>query len=256
MLIGLLVALIFGVSGAESEFASNIPHLKKEIRQNVPEKARKDTLMVLLKEYDKINKKYDKEKKKLLKKVKKTGLDRTVSSEAFLQCYDDYYDARIETMTQLVNYRLMFQDQLTLDELFMITEKALETKKRAQRKEEKQFGKADKNLKKAFKDINHIILKHIEDSSRIEIIEEHLVAFENTVYSHVNEARILRQERMAMLKVQNASREDIEALFMRTNNLRYEASRNYSALREALIKNTNERQWKSINKELKVFLKS
>jgi hypothetical protein len=56
MLIGLLIALIFG-SGAESEFASSIPHIKKEIRQIVPEEARKDTLILLVKNYEKaINK--------------------------------------------------------------------------------------------------------------------------------------------------------------------------------------------------------
>ena len=256
MLIGLIIALIFGVSGTESEFASSIPNLKKEIRQNVPEKVRKDTLMVLLKEYEKIVKKYDKSKKKLLKNVKKSGLDRTVSTEAFLQSYDDYYDTRIEAMTQLINYRLLFQDNLTRDELFMMTEKALETKKKAKKKEEKQLGKADKNLKKAFQNINKIILKHIDDSAKTKIVEQHLITFENTVYTHVDEARILRMERMAMLNVKDASREDIEALYERTNLLRYEASRNYSALREVLIKNTDESQWKAINKELKVFLKS
>jgi len=256
MLIGLIVALIFGVSGAESEFASYVPHLKKEIRQNVPEEVRKDTLMILVKEYEKTIKKYDKEKKKLLKNVKKSALDKAESTEAFLQCYDDYYNTRIEVMSQLTDYRLMFQDNLTRDELFMMTEKALETKKRAKKKEEKQLGKADKNLKKAFQDINQIIIKHIEDSSSVEIVEEHLIVFENIVYSHVNEARRLRMERMAMLNVKDASREDIEALYARTNQLRYDASRNYASLREVLIQNTDEGQWKAINKELKVFLKS
>jgi hypothetical protein len=257
MLIGLIIALIFGVSGgAESEFASYIPHLKKEIRQNVPEKARKDTLMILVKDFERTIKKYDKKKKKLLKDVKKSGMDRTVSTEAFLQTYDDFYNTRIETMSQLIDYRLMFQEKITQYELFMITEKALETKKKAKRKEEKQLGKADKNIKKVFRDINDIILKHIDDSTKTEIVEEQLTVFEKTVYTNVEEARTLRMERMVMLNVQDASREDIEALYVRTNQLRYQASRNYAALREVLIQNTNEREWKAIKKELKVFLQS
>jgi len=254
MLIGLIVALIFGVSGAESEFASYIPNLKKEIRQNVHEEARKDTLMVLLKEYDKFNKKYDKEKKKLLKSVNKAATDRTVSTEVFLQKYDDYYEARIQMVSQLISYRLMFQEKLTQYELFMMTEKALETSKKDDKKEVKQIGKNEKKLNKAFQGMSDIVLKHFEDNTKMEIVSEHLLKFEGTIYSYVDEARSHVLQRKLMLNAQNASREDIEDIFKRTNELRYQASRDYAALREVIIENTDASQWKAINKELKVFL--
>jgi len=256
MLIGLIIALIFGTSGAESEFASYIPNIKKEIRQTVSEKARKDTLLVLVKDYERTVKKYDKKKKKLLKTANKAGADRLVSTEGFLQHYDEYYNYRIQVMDQLISYRLMFQEKLDQYELFMITEKALETSEKVERKDDKQSAKADKQLNKIFEDIDKIILKHIEDPAKSKIVAEHLREFENTVYTYVDEARALVLERKVMLNVQNASKEDIEHMYMQTNQLRYQASRDFAALREVIIKNTDERQWKAINKELKVFLKT
>jgi hypothetical protein len=257
MLIALIIALIFGVSGgAESEFASYIPNIKKEIRQNVPEKARKDTLMLLVKDYERTLKKYDKEKKKLRKDINKAGTDRTVSTEVFLEHYDDYFNTRIQVMSQLISYRLSFQEKLSQYELLMITEKALQTSKKADRKENKQVGKVDKQLKAVFRDINEIILKHIEDTTKTEIISAHLREFENTIYSYVDEATSLSMERKVMLNKQDASREEIDEMFERSNLLIYKASRDYAILREELIKNTNESEWKAINKELKVFLKS
>lgn len=59
-----------------------------------------------------------------------------------------------------------------------------------------------------------------------------------------------------MINKQDASREDIEDMYQRSNLLRYKASRDFAALRDDIIKNTDEREWKAINKELKVFLKS
>ena len=257
MLIGLLISLIFGTTGgAESEFASYIPNIKKEIRQNVSEEARKDTLMVLVKDFEGTIKKYEKKKKKLTKNMNKAGADRAVSTEDFLLSYDEYYNTRIQVQSQLISYRLMFQEKLTQYELLGITEEALKTSTKAKRKEEKQAGKLDKNFRKVFQDINDIILKHIPDTAKTMILAEYLQDFGNTVYTYVNESQSLNIERKVMLNKQDASREDIADMFERSNQLRYQASREFAALREQIIMYTNEREWKAINKELKVFLKS
>jgi len=139
MLIGLIIAIIFGASatGDASEFATQIPHLKKEIRQHVPEKERKDTLMLVLKDYERTVKKYDKQKKKLKKKLDRASADWNVSTEQMLQTYDEFYDTRISAMSELIGYRLMFQEQLSDEEILQITEHVASESKREMRKGKK-----------------------------------------------------------------------------------------------------------------------
>jgi len=258
MLIGLIIALIFGASatGDASEFASYIPHLKKEIRQHVPEKERKDSLMVVLKHYNKCIKKYDKQKKKLRKKVDRVSADWNVSTEQMLQTYDEFYDARISALSELIEYRLLFQEQITEEEMFQITENVAIESKKERRKGKKAEAKAAKKLDRIFLNVNEIILKHIEDSGKAELVQISLQDFENTVFTYVDEARELILERKIMTSEKYASREDIEKIFARSNQLRKQASRDYAQLREVVIQNTSEKEWKAINKELKVFLKS
>jgi len=43
MLLGLLFGLIFG-AGGESEFVLSVPNLKKEVKRNIEDKARRDSL--------------------------------------------------------------------------------------------------------------------------------------------------------------------------------------------------------------------
>ena len=64
------------------------------------------------------------------------------------------------------------------------------------------------------------------------------------------------EEKQLMIYDKTASREDLEEIYERSSQLRYRASREFATLREVLIKNTDEREWKAINKELKAFLKS
>jgi len=257
MLIGLIIALIFGFSrGAESEFAPYIPNIKKEIKRNVPDKSRKDTLLLLVKDYEKTIKKYDKEKKKLQKKVNKAGTDREVSTEVFLKHYDDYYNSRIRLMSKLIDYRLMFQEQITEEELLLVAEKADFATKKERRKEDKAAAKAEDKLNKVFLDINDIILKHIQDPAKTKLVTKSLNDFETTIYNYVDEARDLVVKRHIMLDDKNATREEIDEIFKRSDQLRFKASRDFSELREVIIMNTDKREWKAINKEMKVFLKS
>jgi hypothetical protein len=256
MLIALIISLIFGVAGEESEFATSIPHIKKEIRQNVQEAERKDTLIVLVKDYEKAIKQYDKEKKKLRKEVNKAGTDREVSTEDLLGYYDAYYNARISLLSELIGYRLMFQEKVTDEELLLITNNAILTTTKEYRKEGKEEDKQEKALEKVFLNLNKIIVKHITDSTKLTVIKGSLQEFENTVYTFVDEARNLALERKARVDDRDASREEIEEIYEPINQLRYKASREFAKLREVVIENTDNRQWKAINRELKVFLKS
>ena len=257
MLIALIMAIIFGATrGTESEFVSVIPNLKKEIRQNVSDDARKKELLTLFKAYEKTIKKSQKEEKKLKKLADKASADREVSRNEFLRVYDNYYNSRERLLASLINYRLSFQEQITEEEILKIYEDAMITSKKERRQEGKQEGKAEEKLIKVFEDIGDIVVKHIDDPTKTELVKEYLHDFETTIFAFVDEASDLSVQRRLMVDDKNATRAELEALFEKTGQLRYRASREFATLREEIIKNTNEQEWKAINKELKVFLKS
>ena len=132
MLIGLLIsaiAILLG-GGDESAFVSSIPKLKKEIKRNVVEKARKDSLLVLLDDYEKAIKKYEKGKSKYKKNLYKTSSDWNKSTDEFLEAFGAYNQTTIDLISSLIDYRMLFQDQVTEEELVLMAEKALEIKKR------------------------------------------------------------------------------------------------------------------------------
>ena len=190
MIIGLLMALIFG-AGAESEFTSSIPKIKKEIRQHVTEKPRKDTLLVLVKDYEKAIKKYEKEKKRNFKKLNKSSSDRNQNSSEFIAVYDNYYQSRVQLISSLIGYRLLFQQQITEEELLLVIENAILSSKKERRKDEKQEEKGEDKLNKVFRDLNEIVVKHIGDSAKVKIVTQSLFDFESSIYATVDEAHDL-----------------------------------------------------------------
>ena len=59
-----------------------------------------------------------------------------------------------------------------------------------------------------------------------------------------------------MLDDNSATREEIDEIYKLSNQLMYQASRDYAELREVIISSTNEKEWRAINKELDAFLKT
>ena len=255
MLIGLLMALIFG-GGAESEFATSIPHLNKEIRRHVEDKSREDTLLKLVKEYEKTINRYNKQKKKQFKALNKISPDREKTSEEFMTAYDAYYKSREELLSELIGYRLMFQEQITEEELLLLIEEAHLSSKKERRHDQKAEDKSEDKLARIFEDLNNIVLRHIEDSAKVGIVTQDLHAFESSLYAAVDESYQLEVERKLRLDDRNATREEIEEMYSQSNQLRYDTAKNFAELRQKVIDNTNEKEWKAINKELETFLKN
>lgn len=256
MLIGLIISAIIALTGGdESEFVSSIPHIKREIRRHVLEDARKDSLLVLVKAYEKEIKKYEKGKDKLQKNLYKTSSDRSKSTDEFLEAYDAYYQATVSLISSLIDYRLLFQQQVTEEELQLIAEKAMESSKKEQRQLAKGEEKIKEHLQDSFKDIHKVVNKHVDDPAKADTITKNLDDLENTVYEFIDEALELNMEKKRLLDDKNASGEELHELYERSSDLRFQGSRNYAHFREEAIRHTNEREWKAINKELKSFLK-
>jgi hypothetical protein len=255
MLLGLLFALIFG-PGGEAEFVSAVPNLDKEIKRTITEKERKKDLLDLVDAYEGAIKEFSKDKKQLQKKVNQSSGDRNVSSENLLRHYDEYHQARRRLITSMIDYRLMFQDQITEKELMLLIEEAIVSSEKDRLDEQKQEEKTEDELNKAFSQIHDIIVRNIQDPEKSETVTKSFYIFEQTMYNYLDISRDAKADRTSLLLYIDATREELEAVYEQSNQVRYRAANDFAILRDRVIENTTEKEWKQINKELKAFFKS
>jgi hypothetical protein len=249
------MTLIFG-TGAESEFAFNIPNIQQEIRQHVEEEQRQDTLLLLVREYESAIKKYEEEKERQFKNLNEVGWDRARGRSEYLAAYEEYYQSRVKLISSLIDYRFMMLENVNNQELLLIVEDALNRPQRTVRKEERQAGKSQDRLIGVFVNLNEILSRNIQDSLKAEVIRQSLHTLETSIYAAVDETYKLTVERRNKLDDRHATREEIMDMYARSNQLRLEAARNFAVLRQDVIENTNQQEWQAINRELEAFLKN
>lgn len=254
MLLGLLFAMIFG-SGGEAEFVSSLPKLRKEIKYMIPDEDRRDSIAVLIDGYEAAIRGYEKEKDRLQKQVNKVSTDRNILSEDFLRYYDEYYQSRVKLISSLIDYRLLFQKQITDLELLRVIEDDIKTSSDQRREEQIREEKTEDELNEAFREIADVLIKNIGDPDRIDKVANGFLEFERTMYDYLDTSRDLEAEKQAMLLNTDPTLEELKAMYEKPNRLRYEAAREFAILREAVIVNTSEQEWKQINKDLKKFFK-
>ena len=254
MLLALLFAMIFG-SGGESEFISTVPNFKKEVKINISDEARRDSILVLIDGYEGAIKGYKKEKERLQKKVNKVSADRSVRSEEFLFYYDKYYHSRVNLISSLIDYRLMIQQQITEKELMLVIEEAIVSSAEQRRENQIREEETEDNLNEAFREIADILIRNIGDPDRIDKVAKSFLEFERTMYDNLDTYRDTQADRKASLLISNPGWEELEDLYAQSNEIRYKAAEDFAILREAVIVNTNESEWKQINKDLKAFFK-
>lgn len=113
------MTLIFG-TGAESEFAFNIPNIQQEIRQNVQDEHRRDTLLLLVREYEGAIQKYEEEKDRQFGELSEIGRDRTKGSSEYLAAYDEYFHSRLSLIASLIDYRFTMLENVNNQEWLAI----------------------------------------------------------------------------------------------------------------------------------------
>jgi hypothetical protein len=247
--------MIFGSSG-EAEFASSLPNLKKEVKYMIPDDDRRDSITILIKAYDVTIKEYTKVNDKLRKQVNKVSADRSVRSEEFLRYYDEYYQSRVNLISSLIDYRILFQQQITDLEQVRVIEDAIVSSADQRREKQIQEEKTEDNLNEAFREIADILIRNIGDPDRIDKVAESFLEFERSMYDYLDTSRDTDADRKASLLITNPTREELEGIYDRSNQLRFQAARDFAVLREKVILNTTEKEWKEINKELKKFFKA
>ena len=254
MLLGLLCALIFG-AGGEAEFISAVPNLDTEVKQTIEDKERRTYLLELVDSYEGAIKQFSKDKEQLQMEVNKASGDRTVSSENLLRQYDKYHQARRRLIASLIDYRLMFQEQITEQELMLLIENAIVSSEKDRLEAQKLEEKTEDELNRAFSEIHDIIIRNIQDPVKSEAVTNSFYIFEQSMYTYLDIARDTKADRVALLLNKTATREELEGVYEQSNQVRYRAASDFAVLRDRVIENTTEKEWKDINKELKAFFK-
>ena len=149
----------------------------------------------------------------------------------------------------------MFQQQITDKELLLVIEEAIVSSADERRENQIREEETEDNLNEAFREIADILIKNIGDPDRIDKVAESFLEFERTMYDNVDNYRDTNADRKASLLITNPTREELEGMYEQSNQVRYKAARDFAILREAVIVNTNESEWKQINKDLKAFFK-
>jgi hypothetical protein len=247
--------MIFG-AGGEAEFVSAIPNLDKQVKQTIPDKERRKDLLNLVHEYEASIKTYAKEKERLQENVNRVSGDRSVSSEELLKHYDEYYGARTTLISSMIDYRLMFQEQITEQELMLLIEEAIVSGEKEKLAKQKQEEKTEDELNRAFTEIREVIIRNIQHPGNSETVTQSFYKFEQSMYDYLDISRDTYADRTTLLLYIDATREELEGVYKQSNRVRYEAARDFAVLREEVIRNTTESEWKQINKELKTFFKS
>ena len=246
--------MIFG-SGGEDEFVSSLPKLRKEIRYMISDEDRRDSIAVLIDGYEAAIRGYEEEKARMQKQVNKVSTDRNILSEDFLRYYDEYYQSRVKLISSLIDYRLLFQQQVTDLELMRVIEDEVKTTADQRREEQIREEKTEDELNEAFQQIADIIVNNIVNSENSETIKQNFFEFESSMYDYLDTSRDLESERQAMLLNTDPTKEELEAMYDKPNRLRYNAARDFALLREAVIMSSTEKEWKQINKDLKKYFK-
>jgi hypothetical protein len=255
MLLGLLFALIFG-PGGEAEFASSLPKLRRDVKYMVTDDARRDSIVVLIDAYEGAIADYKAESDQLQEQLNKVSADRSVMSEEFLRYYDEYYQSRVKLISSLIDYRLLFQEQITDLELRRVVEDAMKRSSDQVEKEQEREENTEDDLNEAFREIHDIIVGNIADPDKSQVVTESFYEFEASVYSNVDNSLELKAERQAMLLNANPTRDKLAGMYEKSNQLRYQSARDFALLREQVILNTTEKEWKAINKDLSTFFKT
>lgn len=246
--------MIFG-PGGEAEFVSAVPNLDKEIKQTITDKERRKDLLDLVDAYEASIKEFSKDKKQLQKQVNESSGDRNVSSENLLRHYDKYHQARRRLITSLIDYRLMFQEQITEKELMLLIENAIVISEKDRLDAQKLEEKTEDELNRAFSQIQDIIVRNIQDPVKSETVTKSFYIFEQSMYNYLDISREAKADRTSLLLYIDATREELEAVYEQSNQVRYRAANDFAVLRDRVIENTTDKEWKQINKELKAFFK-
>ena len=254
MLIAFLISLLVStlIGGPEEIFM--IPKLEKEIKSHIADDERKNEILQIIKEAKKEIKQFGKFRKKKLKEIQKMGVKREVSSDMMFEIFEKYNNTRLSLQSDLIEKRLTLQELFTDEEWELIIENAVFPSEKARKKADKQEDKIEQKIDKLIADIRGTILLNIEDENKRSKVLNSLDNYSTTLVTFIEEGQQMNYEDNNIARNKNAIKNELDQFYQKQNQLRYKGAIEYMQLRSTVIRNTNEKEWKAIVKDLNKFI--
>ena len=250
LLITLLIRTLSG--GPEDVFL--VPKLEKQLKTHVVDKGKRDELIQISKTAKSEIKTFKRHRKNKLKEIDILMKNRSVPSGTIYTVYESYQKKRVTLQMSLIDKRLRFQELFTDDEWDHIIAKAVFPSDKKSDKAEKQDGKQDKVLDEYFAKIKKEVEQHVSDPDKLNIIFSSMDEFQHTFDEFLEEGQNMNVHDSDILRNKHASREELEQFYDEQNALRNKGSQQYMDLRTVAIENTDEKEWKAIEKALSSIL--
>ena len=251
ILISLLSTIL--INGPEQIFMAT--DIVKEIKHNVKDNNRKTYVLKIMKEAKSEIKAYQKNYEKNEKKVKKLLNKDLVSLNDIEIIVDKNLVTRKKLQRYMVASRLLVQDSLTDNEWVLILEKSNTISAKKKKKQLKKHKKDVEKLKEfviAFKD-------EINKTRATPTAKEKIIStFDAFIEDYKNQLKVAQELSFSKSKTLNnkyAPQAELIDIYTQQNNVRTQVRNSFYKLFEITQENTSEREWVQIRKELKTLFK-
>lgn len=252
MLITLVTLIILALSGPEQVFM--VKGLKKEIKQHVEDKDRKqevlDIIKISRKKILKANKAEEDRNKKFYKTLKTYPCDFILIKEQLA----NHQKEEIALQEMMVDNRLKLQELLKPEEWNKIIEASVHPTSKAVRKKLKSDDKIISNVKKHFQEIKEILLKDIKDEEALASINERFTMFKESNLAMIESRLNNNYTSNELMRKQTCTRDLIESFYKEQNEHKKAVRKNFIDLVQVTQQNVDKKQWLQIRSKLKSII--
>ena len=252
MLIALFTMLSSLIFGGPAD-AFYIDKIEKEVYKYVDDKDRKKDLKAEFKAYTKAAKVFDKKLKKHIKELKKKNLDKKTSKQWYVDFFDQLLADRKEQQTLYMDGRIRMQQIITDDEWAEIMKTSAAAATKVDEKEQKKAAKKkDKDPEEIQEeDVKEMFPSVLETKKVLDALNNYQKA-SHEIEKEYDNINIISNKNLVN---KNITKEEMQKLTVKLNNLRAEMYKEYVVLWMTLKEVTNDEEWASIikkfNKEIK-----
>ena len=255
MLIALAIGMISRLFGGGPEDIFQVPKLEKEIKTHVVDMPRKEQLLSLTKQAKNEIKTFNKSRGKKMKVMKKSNASKDFTKEMMEELYMAYHNERLKLQSSMLDKRIKFQELMTINEWDIVIEKAVFPSDKVEKKTDKLEVKEELEIDKMFSKLQSVIEKNILDTKGQEKVLAKLNIFEKTIDEFISISQEMNYQDSELVRKRTATASELKGFYEQQNELRVKGAKEYFKFREAAIDNTNDKEWKDIVGDLKIFFK-